>query len=313
MANQKFNLKSSEEVRTNITQQQQREIQKVYNELYQDVTKKVGSMGNNNIQKQNLILLQRDINKRVKQINADIENNIVRGMDTICKEVVSDKRTFLKQCGYKESEIHNAFRYVPSSVIENIKTGSIYQEGWTLSNAIWGYSKETQNTLNDIIAKDTALGKSALEVARDIERYVDPSAKKPSRVIKYINPKTGKHETYYFGRVDYNAQRLARTLFSHAYQQSFEQVNKKDPFVTGYRWMVSNAHGRVCEICLARDGVVFKKDELPLDHPNGMCTFEAVIPDSMDDIAKKIGEWYNNPDGAFPELDEYALSFLEGE
>lgn len=111
---------------------------------------------------------------------------------------------------------------------------------------------------------------------------------------------------------------MARTLISHAYQQSFENVNRNDPFVVGYRWLTSNFHGRVCEICRARAetdqfglGVgVFPKDQLPLDHPNGMCTFEAVIPDSMTDIARKIGQWYQAPTGTYPDIDRYALDFV---
>ena len=122
----------------------------------------------------------------------------------------------------------------------------------------------------------------------------------------------------YFGKIDYNALRLARTMISHAYQQSFENVNRNDPFVVGYRWLTSNFHGRVCEICRERSetdqfglGVgVFPKDQLPLDHPNGMCTFEAVISDSMTDIARKIGQWYQAPIGTYPDIDKYVLDFV---
>ena len=88
------------------------------------------------------------------------------------------------------------------------------------------------------------------------------------------------------------------------------RVNENDPFVVGYRWITSNFHGRVCEICRNREGRIFKKDELPLDHPNGMCTFEAVIPDSMESIADKIGMWYQAPIGTYPEIDAYALDFM---
>lgn len=126
-------------------------------------------------------------------------------------------------------------------------------------------------------------------------------------------------DSFYFGQVDYNAQRLARTMISHAYQQSFENVNRNDPFVIGYRWLTSNFHGRVCDICRERAETdqydlgtgVFPKDALPLDHPNGMCTFEAVMPDDMKTIAQKIGMWYNSPVGTYPEIDRYVLDFIQ--
>lgn len=321
---QKFSLKNAEQVRQTTTMQMQKDIKKMYEQLYKDVTRKISAMGNGNIQKQNLLLLQRDIKSRIEQLNKDIQSGIIRNMKIVSNEVVSDTRTFLKQCGFKDEDIHSAFSYVPDQVIRNIINGNVYQDGWTLSGAIWGYNKKTQDTLNKIISIGTAQGQSALEIAKQLEQYIDPSAKKTAKTIhsrryatmndviagmaKYVGEEI--KDSVYFGRIDYNAMRLARTLISHAYQQSFETVNKNDPFVVGYRWMTSNFHGRVCDICRSREGHVFKKNELPLDHPNGMCTFEAVIPDSMTDIAKKIGQWYNSPIGTYPEIDKYALDFM---
>lgn len=321
MAKQKFSLKNAEQVRQTTTMSQQKEIKRLYEQLYQDVTRKVGQLGNNNLQKQNLILLQRDIKNRIAQLNSDIQNGIIRDMRIVSNEVVEDTRTFLKQCGFRDEDIHNAFSYVPDQIIRNITSGNVYQDGWTLSGAIWGYNKRTQEDLNKIISIGTAQGKSAVEIARELEQYVDPSARKSAKTIQsWRYDKVGNKikDSVYFGKIDYNALRLARTLISHAYQQSFENVNRNDPFVVGYRWLTSKFHGRVCEICRARAetdqfglGVgVFPKDQLPLDHPNGMCTFEAVIPDSMTDIARKIGQWYQAPIGTYPDIDRYALDFV---
>ena len=74
MARQKFSLKNAEQVRQTTTMSQQKEIKRLYEQLYQDVTRKVGQLGNNNLQKQNLILLQRDIKNRIAQLNSDIQN-----------------------------------------------------------------------------------------------------------------------------------------------------------------------------------------------------------------------------------------------
>ena len=318
---QKFSLKNAEQVRKTTTMEQQKAIRKMYEQLYQDVTRKVGRLGNKDIQKQNLILLQRDIKNRIAQLNSDIQNGVIRDMRIVSNEVVKDTRTFLKQCGFRDEDIHNAFSYVPDQIIRNITSGNVYQDGWTLSGAIWGYNKRTQEDLSKIISIGTAQGKSAIEIAKELEQYVDPSARKTAKTIhswRYDKAGNKIKDSVYFGKIDYNALRLARTLISHAYQQSFENVNRNDPFVVGYRWLTSNFHGRVCEICRARAetdqfglGVgVFPKDQLPLDHPNGMCTFEAVIPDSMTDIARKIGQWYQAPIGTYPDIDRYALDFV---
>ena len=231
MAKQKFSLKNAEQVRQTTTMSQQKEIKRLYEQLYQDVTRKVGQLGNSNLQKQNLILLQRDIKNRIKQLNSDIQNGIIRDMRIVSNEVVEDARTFLKQCGFRDEDIHNAFSYVPDQIIRNITSGNVYQDGWTLSGAIWGYNKRTQYDLSKIISIGTAQGKSAVEIAKELEQYVDPSARRQAKTIqswRYDKAGNKIKDSVYFGKIDYNALRLARTMISHAYQQSFENVNRND-------------------------------------------------------------------------------------
>lgn len=305
----KFDLKNAELVRTSITTNEAKNIRRAYEQLYQEVTKKVANIGNGALQKQNLLLLQRDLKTRIQTLNEQIKSGVVEDMRTTSQAVVEDTRTFLKQCGFKDSEIHNAFQYVPDQIVRNVLTGNVYGDGWTLSNAIWKHTQHTQGILNNIIGKGVAQGKSAFEVAKDIEKYVNPGMRKQSRKIDFINPRTGRKDTFYFGNVDYNAQRLARTLISHAYQQSFMNVNRNDPFVHDYVWHSAGIHGRTCDVCMERDGKHFKKDELPIDHPNGMCTYEAYIPDSMSSISDKIADWYEAPTGTYPDIDRYAMDF----
>ena len=324
---QKFSLKNAEQVRQTTTMQQQKKIRKLYADLYKEVSKQIRNMKSDDLQKQNLVLLQRDIKNRIHDLSNDIQNGIVDSMNTVSMAVVEDTRTFLQRCGFKN--IHDAFQYVPDQIVRNIYSGNVYQNGWKFSDAIWKMELRNRNVIDTIVAKGTAQGKSAYQIAKDIEQYVNPSASKQSRKIdfqKYKRDVNGRimydkngnpivdslapRDTSYFGNVDYNAQRLARTLISHAYQQSFRNVNENDPFVTGYIWHSAGLHGRTCDICLSRDGKFFEKNELPEDHPNGMCTYEAYIPDSMSDIAKKIGLWYNSPTGTYPEIDKYAEDFI---
>lgn len=302
-------MKNAEQVRNSLTMQQQKKIRKLYSDLYQDITKEINKLGKKNLKTQNLVLLRRNIEVRISQLSDDIKNGIVTDIRTVSISVVEDCRTFLQQCGFKN--IHNAFQYVPSQIVENIYTGNVYQNGWNFSQAIWRMEQQNRGKINTIVSKGVAQGKSAYEVAKDIEQYVDASARKKSRVIEYTDVRTGKKEKFYFGKVDYNAQRLARTLISHAYQQSFRAVNENNPFVTEYVWHSAGIHGRTCDVCLDRDGKHFKKDELPDDHPNGMCTYEAHIPYTMSEIGSRIADWYNSPLGTYPELDRYAEDFLE--
>lgn len=306
-----FRLKTAEELRESITAKTQKEILKLYNDMYKEIEKQIRSAGDS-LTKERLVMLQRTIKSRISTINNSVRSEIVNASSSVCEQVVSDKREWLERYGLKENDIQDAFAYVPNRVIQSIMQGTIYQDNWKLSSAIWGADKKVQDAIDKIISIGTAQGKSAYEVAKDIEEYVQPGARKPSRTIsswRYDRNGNKIRDTFYFGRVDYNAQRLARTMISHAYQQAFETVNRNDPFVEYYIWHTSNFHGRVCDICKARDGEIFKKDELPLDHPNGMCIFEAYSPYSMKQIAQRIGAWYDSPYGTFPDIDLFAKDF----
>lgn len=341
----KFNLRNAEQVRMSQTAKMQKNVKKLYEDLSNEVHDRIKHMPAGNMSRAQLILLERDIEQRSREISQDITEGITNSMITTSNVVVEDTRAFLKRMGYHAKDYAAAFVYVPDSIVRNIVNGTIYQKGWSLSNAIWGHTKNFNEKITNIVARGTAQGKGALEIAKDLERFVSPTEAKESRIIRswvYRKDENGnwiyeknpdgtiKHdengvpirkkfsETYFPGRVDYNAQRLARTMISHAYQQSFEAVNRNDPFVIGYRWVTSNFHGRVCEICREREETdqyglgtgVFPKDELPLDHPNGMCTFEAVIPDDMETIATRLADWYEHGPGYDPELDRYAADFI---
>ncbi len=64
--------------------------------------------------------------------------------------------------------------------------------------------------------------------------------------------------------------------------------------------------GRTCELCSSRDGQLFDKDSVPLDHPNGMCTIVAVIPQSDQEIADELAAWANGKEN--PALDKWLKS-----
>lgn len=293
----KLNLNTAESTRVKLTQKQQKEIQRLYKRVAKNIAKEAEKLPNTTsgtLRKQYLEKLGKQINDQLASIQKEVEQSIESSMSPVAKKVVEDNLSWLKSIGMP---ISGGFSHVPAEVVKSVITGQVYSGNWSLSKAIWNTTKKTQDDVNKIVAEGIAQNKSAYDIAKDLEKYVDPSAKKSWDWSK-VYPGTNK-------KVDYNAQRLARTLVSHAYQQAFVKTTQKNPFVTKYKWLGSNSH-RICPICEARNGKLFEKDELPLDHPNGMCTFVAVIDDSMEDIADRLANWAKG--GSDPALDEYAKS-----
>lgn len=244
----------------------------------------------------------RELQKQLRATSQDVSNEVYskikKNMYTVADAVVADNVKWLESFGFSKDGLNAAFSYVPDEIVRNLITGQIYDSGWSLSARIWGDNEQTLKDIYQVMAKGLAENKPIYQIAKDLEKYVRPSAQLP------WNLRAADGVKIYKKQVDYNAQRLARTLVQHGYQQSFVATTQKNPFILEYIWRSNGS--RVCELCLARDGKHYKKDELELDHPNGMCTMEPVVADDMID---QLANWFNSPDGTYPEIDEFAGNF----
>lgn len=297
----KFNLNTADGIRVKLTKQQQKEIEDLYRRVAKNIAKEAEKIPRTTfdaMRQQYLKKLQRQVDDQLEKLGEEIQRTITHNMALTAQAMVSANQQVLGSVGLY---VQGAFSRVPDDVVRSVATGQLYKGDWSLSKAIWGNTQKTQKDINTVIAEGIAQNKSAYAIAKDLEKYVNPSAKKDWDWAK-VYPGTSK-------KVDYNAQRLARTAVSHAYQQSFVRTTQKNPFVTKYKWLGSNSH-RICPICAERDGKLFEKDELPLDHPNGMCTFVAVMEDSTVDMADRIADWALGKEDS--ELDEFARYLSPG-
>lgn len=296
-----LDFNESKHLRYKLSVTQAKQIRKLYKDLYKELQNKIKLLNLSDTVTSNseLYLLKRllkDIEKEYVNLNGNIQNLIKQNMEEVSKKVVEESAKYATSLGFV---IGNGYYNLPTEIVNRVALGKLYEEGWSLSKIIWKQGRKISKDINSIIAKGIAQNKSSYEIAKDLEKYVNPSSVKPWDWSK-VYPGTNK-------KIDYNAQRLARTMVSHAYEQSIIVTTKDNPFVKGIRWLTSNSH-RTCEICVSRDNKIYKPEELPLDHPNGMCTFEPVIEDDMVEISNRIADWAN---GKYDyELDKYSKSLL---
>lgn len=291
-----WTLADATQIRANLTKEQEDEISMLYRKVYLQVRKQMLAIPKDGttsqqIQKQYLDKLHKQLDEAYKSLGVGLEKQIQKEAKKAAQGVVDDSTEFFSKAGLT---IEGAYSFVPKDVINALVTGQVYGGNWSLSGAVWSDIDKKQSDISKVIAEGLAANKSAYDIAKDLETYVDPKAKKEWDWSK-VYPGTSK-------KVDYNAQRLARTMISHAYQQSLERVCKNNPFVEGFIWQSAHS-SRVCPICAERDGQFYKKGELPLDHPNGMCTFIASIQGSMNDVADRLADWVQGKSDS--ELDKW--------
>lgn len=303
MASGSLLFKDAEKARDAITASQQKEIQNLYSKWADDVADRARfyshkTTASSSVSERQMKELEKMLREQSKEVSNEIYRGIKSSMYTVADAVVQSNNAWLTSLGFDAGKIDAAFNYVPDSVVRNIVTGQIYDSGWSLSKKIWSDNEKTLKDIYAIVGKGVAENKPIYEIAKELESYVRPGAKLPWNLTAPDGVRIYKKT------IDYNAQRLARTLVQHSYQQSFIAATIKNPFITSYRWIANGS--RVCQLCMDRDGQVFAKGDLPMDHPNGMCTMEPII---VDDLNDQLVDWFNNPDGYFPEIDEFAKNF----
>lgn len=278
-----YKIGESAGYKTALTINQEKRIKNIYGQALKTVQKQLKDAqkpGSNKKSYQitylkNLeVQLQESYKNISKQVLSEIKNNVL----DISKFVVGESNDLMNNLGIN---VKGAFSYIPKDVVNTITNGTIYTPKMKLSQRIWGCESTTMKDIRYITAQGVALNKSTYEIAKDLEKYVNPAAKKDWAWSK-VYPGTSK-------RVDYNAQRVARTTITHAYQQTVKEYTEQNPFSDGIEWLASGTE-RMCEICAERNGKIYKPEDLPLDHPNGMCTMAIHFPKSLEDIAQERQE-----------------------
>lgn len=190
--------------------------------------------------------------------------------------------------------VNKLFDKVPAKAVNKVLAGALYVDKLSFKIRLKRALKKNTKDLKYIVNTGLSQGKTLDQIYKDLKIYLQVGKNKPlSWISSYPKAST---------QIDYNIQRIARTYVSHVFQEAQRESCKRNPFITGVKWLTSNSH-RVCPICKARDGVVYKLDDVPIDHPNGMCTTIPVLEKELDQIGEELGKWVKGE--ANPKLDKW--------
>lgn len=281
-----------------LTEQTAKRIELIYRQSAQDIRKQLRTLRivnpSDSLKKVYLDNLLKDITKSQESFNRLVEQTIRQAGEDAGSIAVNAANDAMGKYGLT---MRGAYSYVPRQQVGLIASGKLYGDKWSLSSAIWKNGLRTKSDIQNVVARGLAENKPIKDIADAITKYVDPTARKPWDWNK-VYPGTA-------AKVDYNAQRLARTMIQHSYQTSMVQAELYNPFCNGIIWHSVGLHGRTCEQCLERDGQVFPVKDLPLDHPNGLCYFEPALM-SLNNVASRLANWVNGKD--YPALDTYIVN-----
>lgn len=270
-----------------IYNKQKKEIEKLYNDISNSLNKKLEKYNADTFTEYDLDKIKKELKSEIKSSRKTISNIIDENLGLIIAGSFMLHKTFFKNIDYKYgTNLFTSYKKKTEKVEKQVKTtiknGEIYRDNYKLSQRIWGNNKKVLSEIDKILNDGLKNKKDPYTIAKELEKYVKPSAQKEWSWSK-VYPNSNK-------KVDYNAQRLARTTLTHAHQLAMQSYANKNPFIEYLQYNASFS-ARTCEMCADRDGQIYKKDDVPLDHPNGNCFMTLYIPDNIDDmIAQMVNE-----------------------
>lgn len=314
-------LRKARETKIKLTNESIKEIRDLYKDVYKKVCKDLEKSKPGTLNERWLQEYKKELLKEIQRINKHIEDIITDKVEKTVDAQIDVQLQFFSYISSRfnlklEPTFSSMFSEIKTNVIKELIHGDMYKDRKGLSERIWKDTKRFEKDINTIVMEGIAQKKSTLEIAKDLEIYVSPDAKKKFDWSKiYPGTKT---------KVDYNAQRLARTSINHAYQQALKRSCEKNPYVEGIEWVSSLIHGRTCKLCEKRHGTIYEatKNEgryttepVPIDHPNGLCTLIPVIEKDFEEIGKELRSWIDGESNLKLDLwlSKYGKDFLPKE
>lgn len=292
-------IKKSHDEKLRLTKKQEKQIKEYYNKIYLNASKKLSKLNNDKLQDKQLLTTLKSISEDILAIQDDLEKSFEENMTEIAdtaNQVQLDMLLNLDKT-YKlglAAVLVKIFKDIPNKAVDSILRGNIYKDNKSLKKRIKRCLNKLQKDLKYIVKQGVKQAKNNSEIIKDLQTYLKVnSAKSLSWCNSYPKAST---------QVDYHMQTICRTSFNHSYQESQRESCKRNPFVVGIKWLVSNSH-KVCPLCQDRNGVVYKIDEVPLDHPRGMCTTIPVLEKELDQIGEELKSWIEGESN--PKLDNW--------
>lgn len=190
--------------------------------------------------------------------------------------------------------------------VEFIYRGKLYEDNKNISKRIWQATKGSAKNIQDVVAMAEAQGMSSAELSTLLEDFVNPDKRKMWGHEK-LKAKLGSGYAQAWKDLEYNSLRLARTTISHIGTEAVKTKAKVNPFAKKVQWHSVHAQGRTCETCKELDTQIFKIEEVPYDHPNGLCYQTIYFEESMDDMADRLAAWVKDP-SSDNELEQWWLN-----
>lgn len=271
------------------------EIADLYTDAARDLAKQAAGARKGSLSQRWAAEYSGSLKRRADELRAGLYETTYQGLKRSANLPAAAMGNFWYAVGGQS--FRDAFASPPDDVLTQIISGGFYKDNKGLSDRIWRIADDFEKDIDYIINRGIAEHKSAYRLAKDLEQYVKDPARRDFDWGKVYPNLRGK-------KVDFNAQRLARTSINHSYFLSNQKVCRRNPYVTAMHWELSPEHDErqvkpfgpdECDDYAAHEEGLgagnFKPEGIPTPHPQCLCAQCGVIPQSLEEIGAEIGDW----------------------
>ena len=223
--------------------------------------------------------------------NENIPKRILNEYAQISKKI-SDNAEFNKI-------VDKSVNIVSKDIVTQMIQGQVYKDGKGLDSRLWSSVNVAGQKIEDAITSCLARGIGSAEASKIIAQFANTGHHTWDR--KKIREKLGDGyaSKYGTGGLDYEALRLMRTTTTHMAQLSAINSHKVNPYSNYVIYHIGHAGARTCSLCRDRDGKKYKLEQVPLDHPNGLCWLEPFMsldgknPATLADLMDDMNDYYD--------------------
>ncbi len=325
--------KAAQESIRKLSIQMTKKIKAIYAEAAREIAETIANTSEGMTQ-DHLMRIEQTLQRAAENISDDLDKTIRKSMSDAVDEngkpiqkVIDDAIKAAGVDGLDADVIAKMVSSVNERVVANT-INRIFADGYSYSSRIWKAGVSYQNNIKNIVAIGQALGRSTIDIAKDIQTFtkkgkiqlatrygpnlvkgdVDSFRKGKAQRIDWkafeakYGPEATKQSRDFMKRIginsDYRALRLARTEYQMSLKEASVQQAAQNPATTGeFDWVPMAG---ACEICTEiADGSPYTEDEindiLAEIHPNDMCK---VIPRLRNerDFQRDLKDWANGKD-----------------
>jgi len=206
-----------------------KKINSILNKSYKDLSLRFTTVKGKRFAK----VLRKELNALRASLRANIEQGIKQQWTLGNQKIDTITDGYLQNVKVSE-DLYKSFRVPNLGVLNTFLNRT--ERGMNLSKRIWGISNTAQIQIQEFLASGITVGKPAIKVAKDLERYMT------GKGVQY------KGTLLKARNIRWEALRLAITEANMAFRLAEETKVKQLPFITGCTIHLSPSHPRM-DVC----------------------------------------------------------------